>query len=97
GTTLASSGDLAALPASRPGLYTVNGTVGGANTLAVNVGAASGAATTNSVATPAPTSADVTPFPSIPVPPSPWEGWALFTVLALLFLGGEWWYYVRHT
>jgi len=93
GTTLPSSGDLAALPAARPGLYTVNGTVGGANTLAVNVGAASGAATANSVAASAPAA----PFPSVPVTPSPWEGWALFTVLALLFLGGEWWYYVRHT
>jgi len=93
GTTLASSGDLAALPASRPGLYTVNGTVGGANTLAVNVGAASGDATVNSDAAAAPAA----PFPGVPVPPSPWEGWALFTVLALLFLGGEWWYYVRHT
>jgi len=91
-TTLPSSGDLAALPASRPGLYTVNGTAGGANTLAVNVGAAGGA-TTNSDAASAP----ATPFPSVPVAPSPWEGWALFTVLALLFLGGEWWYYVRHT
>jgi len=93
GTTLASSGDLAALPASRPGLYTVNGTAGGANTLAVNVGAASGAATVNSDAAAAPAA----PFPGVPVAPSPWEGWALFTVLALLFLGGEWWYYVRHT
>jgi len=93
GTTLASSGDLAALPASRPGLYIVNGTVGGANTLAVNVGAASGAATVNSDVAAVP----ATPFPSVPVAPSPGEGWALFTVLALLFLGGEWWYYVRHT
>jgi len=92
GTTLPSSGDLAALPASRPGLYTVTGTAGGANAIAVNVGA-SGGATANSVVASAPAA----PFPGILVAPSPWEGWALFTVLALLFLGGEWWYYVRHT
>ena len=28
---------------------------------------------------------------------TPWEGWAVFALLALLLLSGEWWYYVRRT
>jgi hypothetical protein len=28
---------------------------------------------------------------------TPWEGWAVAALLALIILSGEWWYYVRRT
>jgi hypothetical protein len=28
---------------------------------------------------------------------TPWEGWAVAALLALIVLSGEWWYYVRRT
>ncbi len=97
---LPSAGDLAALPALRPGLYDVTGAAGGGKSaIAVNAegpGAdTSGAEGLGADAAVAPAPPAV--LPAVPVPSTPWEGWTLGAVLALLLLGGEWWYYVRHT
>jgi hypothetical protein len=94
--TLPSSGDLAALPALRPGVYGFGGGAGGAaGRIAVNavVPRAPSAAQDVSTAAPAPVA------PALPAPTvvTPWEGWAVFALLALLLLSGEWWYYVRRT
>ena len=91
---LVSAGDLAALPALRPGLYSIGGAAGGGASLAVN------AVVPDDPAAPPP--APPAPAPSAPalVAPSslmPWEGWAIVAVLALVALSGEWWYYVRRT
>jgi len=108
-TTLPSSGDLAALPALRPGLYNVGGVAGGrpgpsersgegsvpmGGAIAVNASLSDDAGLATSPAA-APTGG--LPTATVAIPPTPWEGWAIFTVLALLLLGGEWWYYVRRT
>lgn len=95
---LPSSGDLAALPALHPGLYNVtDATGGGAQNIAVNAASAMGPATTAGQAGTSPQVPQVGPLPNISIPTPPWEGWALFAILALLFLSGEWWYYVRNT
>jgi Aerotolerance regulator N-terminal len=93
---LPSSGDLAALPALRPGMYSVGGGAGGAvGRIAVNAAVPGdpSAPQDGSTAAPAPHA------PALPAPTvvTPWEGWAIFALLALLLLSGEWWYYVRRT
>ncbi len=99
-TMLPSSGDLAALPALHPGLYTLTGAAGGGKSpIAVNVTipSADAAGDTALLAAAAVAPAAPAAFPTVPSPPTPWEGWVIGAVLALLLLGGEWWYYVRHT
>lgn len=93
--SLPSSGDLAALPALRPGVYNYGGAAGGtAASLAVNAAVPGDPASSSAAAV-----AAAPPAPAVVAPPSimPWEGWAIVAALALIALGGEWWYYVRHT
>lgn len=93
-TNLASTGDLAALPLLRPGMYTFGGAAGGgAQHLALNPevpGDSGGAAPAANAAPPAP----VVLAPGVI---TPWDGWAAVVLLALAVLSGEWWYYVRRT
>lgn len=93
--SLPSSGDFAALPALRPGLYTTGGALGlNPQPIAVNApvpGDTLSAADTPAAAAP---SAPVVLAPSLV---APWEGWAGLALLALIALSGEWWYYVRRT
>jgi hypothetical protein len=92
---LPSSGDLAALPALRPGVYAYGGAGGAPGRIAVNavVPGDPSAPQDVSMAAPAPVA------PTLPAPTivAPWEGWAIFALVALLLLSGEWWYYVRRT
>jgi hypothetical protein len=93
---LPSSGDLAALPALRPGLYGFGGGPGGAaDRIAVNAAVPGDPSTPQNVAPAAP--APVAPTLPPPTMVTPWEGWAVFALLALLLLSGEWWYFVRRT
>jgi Ca-activated chloride channel homolog len=98
---LPSSGDLAALPALRPGVYSVGGGAGGAaGRIAVNAAVPGDPSAPQDVSMAAP--APVAPAlpgrtPYAPTVVTPWEGWAIFALLALLLLSGEWWYYVRRT
>jgi hypothetical protein len=114
---LPSSGDLAALPALRPGVYAFSGGAGGApGRSAVNAVVPGDPSAPRDVpmAAPAPVApmcpagtacppdqggqaapeAHALPAPTIV---TPWEGWAVFALLALLLLSGEWWYYARRT
>jgi hypothetical protein len=114
---LPSSGDLAALPALRPGVYGFGGGAGGApGRIAVNAVVPENPSAPQDVSTAAP--APIAPMcptgttcppdqggqaapeaHALPAPTivTPWEGWAIFALLALLLLSGEWWYYVRRT
>lgn len=92
---LPSSGDFAALPALRPGLYTAGGALGlGAQPIAVNAPVPGDTLSAAGVPAAAAPSAPVVLAPSLI---APWEGWAGLAVLALIALSGEWWYYVRRT
>ncbi len=94
-TSLDSSGDMAALPPLRPGLYAVGGGAGdAAQQIAANA-QAPGEASLPSNQQPAP--APSAPVVLAPGAITPWEGWAVAALLALLILSGEWWYYVRRT
>jgi hypothetical protein len=91
-----SSGDLAALPALRPGVYGFGGGAGGAaGRIAVNAAVPGDPFAPQDVSTVAP--APVAPVLPVPTVVTPWEGWAIFALLALLLLSAEWWYYVRRT
>ena len=119
---LPSSGDLAALPALRPGMYSVGGGAGGAaGHIAVNAAVPGDPSAPQdvSMAAPAPVApmcpagtacppgqggqaaAQAHALPGrmayTPAVVTPWEGWAVFALLALLLLSGEWWYYARRT
>jgi hypothetical protein len=96
---LPASGDLAALPALRPGMYSVGGGAGGAaGRIAVNAAVPGDPSAPQDVSTAAP-APPALPGRSAYTPTvvTPWEGWAIFALLALLLLSGEWWYYVRRT
>lgn len=95
---LASSGDLAALPALRPGIYSVAGGAGGtAASLAVNAVTPGDPAVQHDMLSAAPAPAPPAPALTAPMLAMPWETWAALALLGLLLLSGEWWYYVRHT
>ena len=119
---LPSSGDLAALPALRPGMYSVGGGAGGAaGRIAVNAAVPGDPSAPQDVSTAAPAPgapmcpagtacppgqggqaaaqphALPGPIAYAPTVVPPWEGWAVFALLVLLLLSGEWWYYVRRT
>lgn len=94
--TLPSSGDLAALPVLRPGLYSFGGGPGGApRPIAVNAAVPGDLAA--AAAPVAPQQAPPAPIVLSPSSITPWEGWAGLALLALVVLSGEWWYYVRRT
>lgn len=90
---LPSSGDLATLPALRPGLYALSGGASGA--LAANATPPGDPSAAPDNATPA----QAPPVPALVLPPlnALWEGWAAICLLAMLILSAEWWYYARHT
>ncbi len=91
---LAAAGDLAVLPALRPGLYSyAGGRAAGAQSLAVNVAVPGDTAPTQ----PAQPAAPSAPIVLAPSALAQWEGWAVLALAALLVLSGEWWYYVRRT
>lgn len=92
---LPSSGDVAALPPLRAGLYTYNGGAGGVGQLAANA-----MPPTDPGAPPGPDVASAAPpAPTVIAPAflTPLEGWAVLALLGLFVLGAEWWYYVRRT
>jgi len=93
-TRVPSSGDLAALPALHPGLYTLAGVAGGSGALAVN---AAVPGDPGAASVPLPASAPVAPTVTTPSAITPSEGWAILVLLAMFALSGEWWYYTRHT
>lgn len=100
---LISSGDVAALPALRPGLYSTTGSAGGqATRLAVDAAVPGDPLGSSADAASAPAKAPLPPGngpATLPAPSliAPWELWAILAVLALFALSGEWWYYVRRT
>jgi hypothetical protein len=94
-TPLDSSGDMAAVPPLRPGLYAVGGGAGDASRqIAANAQAPGEALSgSNQPPPPAPSAPVVLALGAI----TPWEWWAVAALLALIVLSGEWWYYVRRT
>jgi hypothetical protein len=90
------AGHLVALPALRPGLYTLGGDEDAAGTLAVNApvpGDPLAAEDTGGASAPAPAA----PTLATPARIAPWALWTPVILLALLVVSGEWWYYVRRT
>lgn len=94
--SLASSGDLAALPPLHPGLYSFGGGPGD-TPLPIAVDPVVPGDTTSTGLPGAQPSAPPAPVVLSPSFIAPWEGWAGLALLALLVLNGEWWYYVRRT
>jgi hypothetical protein len=89
----ATPGELAVLPALRPGLYTLDGSAAGH--IAVDPPVPQDPLGPRDLALLAP--APSAPLPAAAIAVVPWDAWPVAIVLVLLLLSGEWWYYTQRT